>query len=87
MRATVVGISFLGVVALVPAGAIFGVNGEQWSWWRAASWAGALSFLVTVSAAAFRRERTESSHPGGKALGPAGILVGLAVIASSLTMM
>jgi hypothetical protein len=87
VRATVIGISFLAVVVLVPAGSIFGLNGGQWSWWRAASWAGALSFVVTAAAVAFPRNRTRSEDPGVKGLAAAGVLLGLAVIAISLIVM
>ena len=87
MRATVIGISLLAVVVLVPVGAIFGVNGGQWSWWRAASWAGALSLVLTAAVVAFPRHRTASADPRVKGPAAAGVLLGLAVIAISLTVM
>jgi hypothetical protein len=85
VRATVIGISFLAVVVLVPAGFVFGLNGGQWSWWRVASWVGALSFVFT--AVAFPRDGNGSAPSRLRPLATAGLLLGLAVITISIAEM
>lgn len=85
VRTTVIAISFLAVVVLVPAGFVFGLNGGQWSWWRTACWVGAFGFVVT--AALFPSDTNAPPHPRLRAFGATALFLGLVAIAISLTVM
>jgi hypothetical protein len=86
MRATTVGVGVVLAVGLVYLGAIFGLNGEQWQWWRWAATAGA--GLVLVAALLPSRARFAVLPPeSGRAAAAAGGALGAALVAVSVTVM
>lgn len=70
------------------AGAIFGVNGDQWNWWRAVSW---IAAAVAIVAAIWAARRHGLSSTGVKA--PlrrwllAAATVGLLAVVASVVVM
>jgi len=64
------------------AGLIFGLNGEQWSWWTYVCWAGVLIVAVGVGALAIGRSRGP-----GRGGGTVAALLGLGVVALALLVM
>jgi drug/metabolite transporter (DMT)-like permease len=85
MRATTVGVGGVLAVGLVYLGAIFGLNGEQWQWWRWAATAGA--GLVLVAALLPPRARFGVLPESGRAAAAAGGALGAALVAVSVTVM
>jgi hypothetical protein len=69
---------------LVVAGAIFGLNGEQWAWWTVASWAGALVVLVGAAAKGLQ---IAGSGSGSGHIGAIGALIGTALPIGCLWLM
>jgi hypothetical protein len=85
MRATTVGVGVVLAVGLVYLGAIFGLNGEQWQWWRWAATAGA--GLVLVAALLPSRARFAVLPESSRAAAAAGGALGAALVAVSVTVM
>jgi hypothetical protein len=85
MRATTVGVGGVLAVGLVYLGAIFGLNGEQWQWWRWAATAGA--GLVLVAALLPSRARFAVLPESSRAAAAAGGALGAALVAVSVTVM
>ena len=50
-------------------GSIFGLNGQQWSWWRWASWAGAGLVLIVAVLASTGRRTSGARGSGGRIFG------------------
>ena len=72
-------------LCLFVAGAIFGLNGDQWAWWTWASWAGAL--LMIVAAGFGDMQIAGSGSRTDRPAGVVGALLGGALIAGSLGLM
>src|SRR5262245_57336128 len=83
---TLIALSSAVAIVLVVAGSIFGLHGEQWSWWRSASWAGALvvtgaAVLMAASCPTVGRRLRDIAWPAGVWLGTGLVAVGTAVMA------
>jgi hypothetical protein len=85
MRATTVAVGVVVAVGLVVLGGIFGLNGEQWRWWRWAATAGAV--VVLVAALLPSRARLAVVPGSSRSVAAAGGVLGVALIAVSLTVM
>jgi peptidoglycan/LPS O-acetylase OafA/YrhL len=85
MRATTVGVGVLLAVCLLYLGAIFGLNGQQWQWWRWAATAGA--GVVLVAALLPSRARVSVLPGRSRAAAAAGGALGAALVAASITVM
>jgi NADH:ubiquinone oxidoreductase subunit 6 (subunit J) len=70
---------------LVIAGAVFGLNGEQWAWWALASWLGAL--MVLVGAAVKSLQLAASGSGSDNQVGAIGALFGIALLIGCLWLM
>jgi hypothetical protein len=85
MRATTVAVGVVVAVGLVVLGGIFGLNGDQWHWWRWAATTGAI--VVLVAALLPSRARLAVAPGSSRSAAAAGGVLGLALIAVSLTVM
>jgi drug/metabolite transporter (DMT)-like permease len=85
MRATRAGVGILVAIGFLYLGAIFGLNGEQWGWWRWAATAGA--GVVLVVALLPSRARWAVLPGGSRSAAAAGGALGAALVAVSLTVM
>src|SRR6266446_487706 len=85
MRVTAVGVGIAAAVGLFMLGSIFGLNGEQWAWWRWAAWSGAALVLI---AAVIRSTLRVALRPRGERSAPlAGGLSGAALLTVSVLVM
>src|SRR3954454_330306 len=85
MRAATVGGGVVLAVCLVYLGAIFGLNGEQWQWWRWAATAAA--GLVLIAALLPSRARVAVMPGGSRSAAAVGGVLGAVLVAVSITMM
>lgn len=86
MRSTTVGVGVLAALGLVMLGGIFGLNGEQWGWWRWAATAGAVlvataSVLGATGRLAVKSRSGRFAVVGGAALGATLVAASIAVMA------
>jgi peptidoglycan/LPS O-acetylase OafA/YrhL len=85
MRATTAGVGVVVAVGLVYLGAVFGLNGEQWQWWR---WAATAAAGVVLVAALLPSRARSAVLPGrSRFAAVAGGAIGVALVAVSLTVM
>ena len=83
MRA--VGVGIVAAVGLYWLGAVFGLNGQQWEWWRSAAFAAAgLSIVVSVLRS---RIRAALNPERNRLRTVVGALFGSTVLAVSVTVM
>lgn len=85
MRATTAGVGVVVAVGLVYLGAVFGLNGEQWRWWR---WAATAAAGVVLVAALLPSRARSAVLPGrSRFAAVAGGAIGVALVAVSVTVM
>lgn len=85
MRSPIVGVGVVAAIGLLMLGSIFGLNGQQWGWWRWAATAGA-GLVVIIAVLCSKVRFAESSRTSRFAL-VAGAAFGAALVTVSSVVM